>query len=216
MKIAAFIGSGNKNGNTAKLIKQILKGAESKGATWEIFYLCDYNIKPCTGCRYCEKTNVCKITDDDIPVLHKAILEDDAFILGTPTYYGDISGVFKQFVDRCYPFCTQLINKETRKCSFGSILPKRKPGILVATSGGMGPEVFERHSSVAHHCFNDINANYWRKLLVPYTSFDEVTSDHQIMEYAFRTGVELVTVHEPGALESGIEFEHEYDINTED
>ena len=134
MKIAAFIGSGNKNGNTARIIKQILAGSESKGATWEIFNLCDYNIKPCTGCRCCEKTNVCNITNDDISVLHKAIVEDDVFILGSPTYYGDISGVFKQFIDRCYPFGTQSINKETRESSFGSILTKRKLGILVATS----------------------------------------------------------------------------------
>lgn len=191
MKIAAFISSANKNGNTAKTVKQILAGAESKGATSEIFYLCDYLIKPCTGCRYCEKKDVCKITDDDVHILHKAIRENDAFILGTPTYYGDITGQFKQFVDRCYPFC-KPIKHDGEKMTFGSILPAGKPGIFVAISGSHGPEVFDSHIKVAGHCFNDLNVEHWRNILVPYTTWTPVSPEHPIMEEAFNTGVELV------------------------
>lgn len=191
MIIAAFIGSANKNGNTAKVVKQLLAGAASKGATSNIFYLCDYEIKPCRGCRYCEEKNVCVIRGDDVPILHQAIRESDAFVLGTPTYYGDITGQFKQFVDRCYPFC-QIVHTADGKMEFHSILPQRKPGILVAISGSHGPEVFDSHIKVAGHCFNDINALYWRKILVPYTTWTPVTPDHPIMAEAFQAGVLLV------------------------
>lgn len=192
MKIAAFSGSGHRNGNTAKVIKRIIGGAASMGADAELFYLCEYAIKPCTGCRACEKSNVCVIEDDDVPVLHRAIRECDAIIIGTPTYYGDIAGAFKQFVDRCYPFCVQDINKETRVCRFGSILPPGKPGIFVGVSGGQGPEVFECHKKVAFHCFNDLNVTYWRNVLVPYTTFEPVNEAHPVWEEAWKTGMELV------------------------
>lgn len=191
MKIAAFIGSGNKNGNTAKVVKQLLAGAESKGAESNIFYLLDYKIKPCTGCRYCEIKDVCKITDDDVPILHQAIRESDAFILGTPTYYGDITGQFKQFVDRCYPFC-KIVHAGPEKMEFHSILPHKKPGVLVAISGGHGPEVFDSHIKVAGHCLNDINGELWRKILVPYTTWTPVSPEHPIMEEAYQVGVDLV------------------------
>ncbi|BCV21361.1 flavodoxin family protein [Moorella sp. Hama-1] len=191
MKVVAFIGSARKNGNTATVVKQILAGSQSKGATTEVFYLHDYNIKPCQGCRYCEERNRCKITDDDVPVLHQAIIASDAIILGTPTYYGDITGQFKQFVDRCYPFC-QIVTDGKGKMEFYSILPQRKLGILVAISGSMGPEVLDSHIKVAGHCFNDINAEFWRKILVPYTTWTPVTADHPVMATAFKTGEELV------------------------
>ncbi|QGP91108.1 NADPH-dependent FMN reductase [Neomoorella glycerini] len=191
MKIAAFVGSPHKNGNTARVVKQILTGAQSKGATTEIFYLYDYNIKPCLGCRYCEEKNVCKIVDDDVPLLHRAIRESNAIVLGTPTYYGDITGQFKQFVDRCYPFC-KIVTDGKNKMEFYSIIPERKLGILVAVSGSMGPEVFDSHIKVAGHCFNDINAVFWRKILVPFTTWTPVTTSHAVMAEAFSSGVELV------------------------
>ncbi|MGI9952650.1 flavodoxin family protein [Moorellaceae bacterium AZ2] len=190
MKIVAFVGSPRKDGNTARVVKQVLSGANSQGITTETFYLYDYKIKPCRGCRYCEEKNMCTITDDDVPILHRAIVDSDAVVLGTPTYYGDITGQFKQFVDRCYPFC-KIVLKGERHMEFHSILSKRKLGILVAVSGSMGPEVFDSHVKVAGHCFNDINAEFWRKILVPYTTWTPVDHNHPVMVEAFTTGVEL-------------------------
>src|SRR5689334_14563854 len=102
MKVALFCGSAHKNGNTATAMKKILEGIKANGIDGEIFYLTDYLIKPCIGCRICEETHVCIIKDDDTLPLHKAIRECSGIVLGTPTYYGDITGQFKQFVDRVY------------------------------------------------------------------------------------------------------------------
>jgi multimeric flavodoxin WrbA len=193
MKIAAFIGSGNRNGNTATVVRQVLSGASTLGAEGELHFLCEYHIKPCTGCRACEKSNRCVITDDDTHILHKAIREADAFIIATPTYYGDITGAFKQFVDRCYPFCVQDINKETRVCKFDSILPPGKLGLFVGVSGGQGVEVFECHKKVAFHCFNDLNVTYWRNILVPHTTFEPVRESHPVLEESWQCGIDMVT-----------------------
>ena len=65
MKIAAFLTSSSHHGNTATAVQTLLEGAKSAGAEVEIFYLNDYYIKPCIGCRVCEKTDKCIYGDTD-------------------------------------------------------------------------------------------------------------------------------------------------------
>jgi len=188
MKAVAFVGSANKNGNTATPVKRILEGINTRGIETELYYLTDYLIKPCLGCRYCEKTNICRIKDDDTHILHEAIRESSGIILGTPTYYGDITGQFKQFVDRCYPFIKITKDVKNRKMSFGSIIEKQKLGLLVAVSGTHGKEVFDSHIKVAGHCFNDINTKLWDSLLITNTTWEPVNNQHPAFNAAFELG----------------------------
>ena len=192
MRVVAFCGSCHKNGNTAKTLKRVLAGAQSQGAETEIIYLGDYHIKPCTGCRICERTHQCIIKGDDIDPIHDAIRRADAVVAGTPTYYGDITGLYKLFVDRCYPFVEVVRHDaKTRELVFGSILKNIKPGVMVAVSGGMGPEIFDSHRKVTSYCFNDINAYIMREVLVPYTTWTPVNEEHPVWQEAFDAGVEL-------------------------
>lgn len=182
MKVTAFVSSSSHNGNTARSVKRLLEGAASEGAEMRIHYLNDYIIKPCVGCRVCETTHVCIQKEDDVPLLHQAIREADAYVLGTPTYYGDITGQFKQFVDRCYPFIDIHKDPATKVMTFGSIIPVRKPGILVALSGSHGPEVLSSHRKVAYHCLNDINGYLWREVYLPFTSWNRPEDMEQWQE----------------------------------
>jgi len=199
MNIAAFVASSSHKGNTATAVGRLLEGAKSKGADTRVYYLNDYHIKPCIGCRVCEKTHVCVQKGDDVAPLHEGIRWADAYVLGTPTYYGDITGQFKQFVDRCYPFIDIYKNPETHEMRFGSIIPARKPGVLVAVSGGHGGGgVFDSHTKVAFHCLNDINGYLWRELLIPQTTWTPVRDNPEQMETLYATGEALV-----GHLQSG-------------
>ncbi len=193
MKVLGVCGSFKKNGNTATSIKRILEGAKSVGAETELLFPGDYNIKPCRGCQACEKTHKCLITDDDIGPIHKAIESCDAIVVGTPTYYGDITGLFKVYVDRNYPFI-EVVAKDnnTKDLVFGSILKKVKPGIMVAVSGGMGQEVFSSHRKVVTLHFNDINAYIWKELLVTHTTWKKMDDTHPLWDEAFKLGAGLV------------------------
>lgn len=191
MKINAFVASSSHKGNTATAVKRLLDGAEKAGAQTGIYYLNDYAIKPCIGCRVCEHTHKCVLKGDDVEILHQAIRESDAYVLGTPTYYGDITGQFKQFVDRCYPFIDIKKDAETKQMSFGSIVPVRKPGVLVAVSGGHGEHVFESHMKVAFHCLNDINGYLWREELIPFTTWTPVKDMQERLQQLFDTGIAL-------------------------
>jgi multimeric flavodoxin WrbA len=189
MKVALFCGSANRNGNTSTAMKEIMRGINYKGIETELFYLTDYLIKPCIGCRVCEKTHNCVIKDDDTPILHKAIRECSGIILGSPTYYGDITGQFKQFVDRCYPFIEVKKDVENKTISFGSILKNKKPGIMVAVSGAMSEQVLKSHLEVAKYCFNDINAFLCDSLLIPYTTWTDVKDNKEVLDKAYNMGI---------------------------
>lgn len=101
MKIVGIVGSLRKGGNTEYAVELSLKAAEEMGVETELIILSDYNIHPCDGCGCCKKGE-CHINDGMQNLLPK-LAESDALIIGSPVYYGGISGGLKCFLDRCRP-----------------------------------------------------------------------------------------------------------------
>ena len=104
MKVTAIVGSPRKTGNSAKLVNTILEGAKESGADVSIHYLGDKNIKPCLGCYSCEKTKECVIKDDDMQEIYADIESADAYVFASPVYFNQVSGQFKVFIDRIFPY----------------------------------------------------------------------------------------------------------------
>ncbi len=100
-----------KKGNTYTLMKEALKPFEMEGVETELVFLGDYNIKDCNGCEGCKDTYKC-IIDDDMQKLYPAIMNSDAIILGSPTYFYNITADIKAFIDRCY--CFEIFDGEDR------------------------------------------------------------------------------------------------------
>lgn len=103
MKIIALNGSPKRERNTAFLLQTVLHTAEELGAQTELLHLTDYNIKPCTGCNRCMRAGICSIQDDDMKVLDEKMLEADGILFGSPTYFMNVSGIMKNFIDRTRP-----------------------------------------------------------------------------------------------------------------
>jgi multimeric flavodoxin WrbA len=104
MKFVAFNGSPRKNWNTATLLKKALEGAASQGAETELIHLYDLNYKGCKSCFACKTKGgksygKCAIKDDLAPILGK-VEEADAIILGSPIYFGSVSGEMRSFMER--------------------------------------------------------------------------------------------------------------------
>ncbi len=116
-KIIVLNGSPRKNFNTAQLLKEAQKGAESTGAEVEYFNLYDYNFKGCMSCFACQRKDsktegVCAIPDDLKPILEKCI-NADAIIIGTPVYFSYPTGIFRSFVERLmFANHTYMVDKE--------------------------------------------------------------------------------------------------------
>jgi len=111
MKVLGIVGSRRKNGNTAYLVQQALYATESKDVETEIIYLGDYNIRGCIGCEGCKDTCKCVIMDD-MQKLYPLIMNSDAIVLGSPTYFYNITADMKAFIERLY--CFQVFAEDDR------------------------------------------------------------------------------------------------------
>ncbi len=103
-KIIGFLGSPHVEGNTAIMLREALKGAESKGASTKLVVLNELNAKGCQGCMGCMSNGGHCVTQDDITPLLEEIYAADGVILGTPVYMWQMTAQLKTLVDRffCY------------------------------------------------------------------------------------------------------------------
>jgi multimeric flavodoxin WrbA len=105
MTIIAINGSPRKNWNTSTLLARALEGAASEGAQTELIHLYDLAFKGCRSCFACKiidgpHEGRCAVKDDLSPVLKRIEDEAEAIILGTPIYFGSMSGEMRSFVER--------------------------------------------------------------------------------------------------------------------
>ena len=101
MKIIALVGSPHKaTGNTAKLTRIVLQGAEQEGAHTETIHLPGSTVLPCLGCDYCHKKGRCA-QKDAFPEIQQKIQGADGVVLGSPNYIFSVSAQMKAFMDRC-------------------------------------------------------------------------------------------------------------------
>jgi multimeric flavodoxin WrbA len=104
MKIACILGSPREKGNSATIAQRFLDTAEAFGAETETFILNKLAFRGCQACYACKtKLDRCVLKDDLTPVL-EAVKNADALVIATPTYYGDVSGQLKCFMDRTYSY----------------------------------------------------------------------------------------------------------------
>jgi len=104
MNVIAINGGPRKSWNTVTLLENALKGAESNDATTELIHLYDLDFKGCKSCFACKRKNnncngLCAINDELKDVLEK-ILKCDVLILGSPIYFGNVTGEMRSFMER--------------------------------------------------------------------------------------------------------------------
>lgn len=103
MKVIAVNGSPRKKWNTATLLQKALDGAASVGAQTEMIHLYGLDYKGCISCFSCKRkggtAGHCAVRDDLTEVLEK-VLGCDALLLGSPIYFGNITGEMLCFLER--------------------------------------------------------------------------------------------------------------------
>jgi multimeric flavodoxin WrbA len=102
MKVLGLSGSMRKEGNTAQLIKVILQRCKDAGIKTEFVSLAGKKIMPCLGCEKCKKKKWCINEADDWDAIARKVLDCDVLVIGSPTYYYDVGGQIKNFIDRTY------------------------------------------------------------------------------------------------------------------
>src|SRR5512133_1792090 len=101
MKILAIIASPRgMQGNTGRLLEEVLSGVKETGAETEILSLKTLDVQPCVACDVCHKTGTCNIKDDYESIKDK-LLACDGFILASPNYIFSVTAQMKALFDRC-------------------------------------------------------------------------------------------------------------------
>ncbi len=138
MKVIAFNGSARKDGNTSILIKTVLERIEAAGIETELIWLGNKPLGGCIACYKCLKNKDGRCAQNDVinQYLEK-MLQADGIILGSPTYFADVSCNMKALIERC-----GMVSRVN-----GDML-KRKVGAAVVAVRRAG----------AYHVFSSLNS----------------------------------------------------------
>ncbi len=131
MKVVAFCGSARKKGNTALLLHTVLEPLQEAGMETELVELAGTNPRGCLGCFVCfeKKDGSCVIKDDIVNECIEKMISADGILLGSPTYFADVSTEMKALIDR-----SGMVGRANGD------LYKRKPGasvVAVRRAGGI-------------------------------------------------------------------------------
>jgi len=102
MKVVAFNGSPKKDGNTARLLRYALEELEGAGHETELVQVGGRPLRGCLACGKCfERLDRRCVNDTDaMNELIAKLIEADAVLLGSPTYFADVTSETKALIDR--------------------------------------------------------------------------------------------------------------------
>jgi multimeric flavodoxin WrbA len=102
MKVVGFNGSARKDGNTAILINYVFGELENAGIQTEMVQLSGKDIHGCRACFKCfnKKDGHCAVDNDYLNQCIDRMTQADGIILGSPTYFTDVSAEMKALIDR--------------------------------------------------------------------------------------------------------------------
>ena len=153
MKVVAFNGSARKDGNTAILINYVFRELEKEGIKTELVQLSGSKIHGCIACMKCfeNKDQRCSVKNDIANECIEKMLKADGIILGSPTYFANVSTEMKALIDRA-----GMVSRAN------SDMLARKVGAAVVAARRAG----------AIHVFNSINHFFFiGQMIVPGSSY---------------------------------------------
>lgn len=116
LKIVVLTGSPRRNGNSAHLAEQFIKGATESGHEIFRFDCAFQKVAGCAACDYCKMDGPCVIKDD-FELVRPHLITADMIVFATPMYYFGMSSQLKSVIDRFYALTGQ-IRKKYKKTAF--------------------------------------------------------------------------------------------------
>jgi multimeric flavodoxin WrbA len=135
MKVVGVSGSARKGGNTAQLIEAVFVPLREAGVECELIELAGKDVRGCTACQKCGETKdrQCHGRKDFVNDVLPKLWEADGIILGSPTYFADLSPELKALIDR-----TGYVSMRN-----GGLLTRKVGAAVVAVRRGGGIHVFD-------------------------------------------------------------------------
>lgn len=139
-----------RNGATAEIAEIV---SECLSAKHEVKSICidDFDINLCKGCRTCHKTAKC-IQQDDVSMIMEQYEWADIIVAVSPSYWADVPGQFKVFIDRCTPWCN---THEPH-----AAISKGKKGYAIALRTGPNMKECERIIETIRHFYGHLEIDF--------------------------------------------------------
>jgi multimeric flavodoxin WrbA len=192
MKVVAFNGSPNREGNTYQALKMVTDELELQGIETEIVHVGNKVIRGCTACGGCarNRNERCVLPGDEVNDFIQKMKEADGIILGSPVHYAAIAGTMKSFLDRA--FYVTGVNDSMLRHKVGASV------VAVRRSGGL-PAFDQLNNFLMYSEMLIPTSNYWN--VIHGRSAGEVTQDTegvQIMQVLGRNMAWLMKLVENG------------------
>ena len=146
MKALVINCSPVRDGATARIV-EIVTGNLSERYETKAVCIDDYHFSFCKGCRSCHTTAECGMKDD-VDKLMEEFAQADIIVSVSPSYWADIPGQFKAFIDRCTPWCNTHEPHKT--------IPAGKKGYAIVLRTGPHMKECERIISSIEHFYGHL------------------------------------------------------------
>lgn len=102
MKAVLINGSPRTGGNTETMLRKMETVLDSAGWETDFVQLGGKKIRGCMACTKCweNKDNRCVVDNDRFNEVFAKMLDADAIVIGSPTYFADVSAETKALLDR--------------------------------------------------------------------------------------------------------------------
>lgn len=102
MKVVALNASARKEGNTNILLNTVLNELKKEDIKTELISLAGQTIDGCRACYKCfkNKDRRCAVKKDMLNELLEKMESADGILLGSPTYFSDVSANMRAFIER--------------------------------------------------------------------------------------------------------------------
>ena len=188
MKVLLFNGSPNKNGTTARALREAAGAIEAAGAETQTIHLGKGSVHGCVACLACRKTTEgCIFTDDICSELVEAMKEADGIILGSPVYFASANGAMCAVLDRAF------------YSSFTHLVGKPGASVAVCRRGGASATFDRLNKYFTFAQMPLVSSQYWN--MVHGTSAEQAEQDEeglQTMRTLGRNMVQLLKHIEAG------------------
>ncbi len=133
MKVVAFNGSARKEGNTAMLVGLVFEELKKERIETELVQLAGKDMHGCIACYGClgNQDKRCAVDKDYMNECIEKMLEADGIIIGSPTYFADVSAEIKALIDRAGLVAKANGDMFTRKVG-AAVLAVRRGGSIHA------------------------------------------------------------------------------------
>jgi len=133
MKVVAINGSARKDGNTAILINVVLEELKKESIKTELLQMAGENLQGCLACYKCfkKKDGRCVNDKDKMNEYIAKMREADGVLLGSPTYFSDVTSSMRALIERC-GFVSRANDYILKRKVGSSVVAVRRAGAMPA------------------------------------------------------------------------------------